>query len=78
MNGNKVSTKDYENIANCKLCENKANTKPNKANLLKAQMNVSSFLTKDYENILNWAIYENKANFNPKQTQSKPISEKPK
>ena len=32
MNVNKVITKDYENIANCKLCENKANTKPNKAN----------------------------------------------
>jgi hypothetical protein len=31
MNVNKVLTKDYENIANCKLGENKANTKPIKA-----------------------------------------------
>ena len=28
MNVNKVITKDYENIANRKLCENKANTNP--------------------------------------------------
>ena len=32
MNVNKVLTRDYENIANSKLCENKPNTKPNKAN----------------------------------------------
>ena len=28
MNVNKVLTKDYENISNCSLAENKANTKP--------------------------------------------------
>ena len=28
MNVNKVLTRDYENIANSKLCENKPNTKP--------------------------------------------------
>ena len=32
MNVTKVLTRDYGNISNCKLCENKANTKPNKAN----------------------------------------------
>jgi hypothetical protein len=31
MNVTKVLTMDYENKSNCKLCENKANTKPNKA-----------------------------------------------
>ncbi|HUS74045.1 MAG TPA: hypothetical protein VMY06_13375 [Sedimentisphaerales bacterium] len=32
MNVTFLITADYENIANCKLCENKANTKPIKAN----------------------------------------------
>jgi len=32
MNLTSLITVDYENIANCKLCENKANTKPIKAN----------------------------------------------
>ncbi len=31
MNVSSVSTVNYENIANCKLCKNKANTKPIKA-----------------------------------------------
>ena len=31
LNVNKVLTRDYENIANCSLGENKANSKPNKA-----------------------------------------------
>jgi len=38
------------------------------------QMNVTSLITVDYENISNWTLGENK----PNQTQSKPISEKPK
>ena len=74
MNVNKVLSKDYENNSNCKLCENKANTKPNKANLPDDQMNVNVFLTKDYENISNCTLAENKPNTNPKQTQTKPIS----
>jgi len=32
MNVNKVLTKDYENIANCRLCKNKPNTNPIKPN----------------------------------------------
>jgi hypothetical protein len=40
-------------------------TKPIKANLLNAQMNVTSILTKDYENISNWAICENEPNTKP-------------
>ena len=32
MNANSFYTVDYENIANCKLCENKANTNPIKPN----------------------------------------------
>jgi len=67
MNVTVFYAKDYKNKSNCKLCENKPNTKPIKANLLNAQMNVNKVLTKDYEN-------------NPpfratgKQTQTKPIS----
>jgi len=81
MNVNKVLTKDYGNISNCKLCENKANTKPikansnpNKANFTDAQMNVNKVLTKDYENEQLRRRGENKANTNPIQTQTKPIS----
>jgi len=77
MNVSSILTKDYENNSNCKLCENKANSKPNKANLPDAQMNVSTISTKDYENISNWTLDENKANTNPIQTQTNPIS-KPK
>ena len=40
-------------------------SKPNKANLLKAQMNVNKVLTKDYENISNCSLAENKANSKP-------------
>jgi len=32
MNVTSLITVDYENIANCKLCENKPNSKPIKAN----------------------------------------------
>jgi len=37
----------------------------NKANLLDAQMNVTSIITVDYENIANWKLGENKPNTNP-------------
>jgi len=43
----------------------------NKANLLNAQMNVSSVITMDYENIANWKLGENKPN-------SKPIKANPR
>jgi hypothetical protein len=39
-------------------------SKPIKANLLNAQMNVNKVLTKDYEKMTNWAICENKPNPN--------------
>ncbi len=74
MNVTKVLTRDYENETLSRRGKNKANSKPNKANLLKAQMNVNKVLTKDYENIANRTLFENKANTNPKQTQSNPIS----
>jgi len=55
----------YENKSNWTLGENKPNTKPNKANLLDAQMNITSVLTKDYERNDIFAVPENKANSNP-------------
>jgi RNA polymerase sigma-70 factor (ECF subfamily) len=66
MNLTSLITVDYENIANWTLGENKPNTKPIKANLLDAQINVNKVLTKDYEN---------KPPLRPpaKQTQSNPI-----
>jgi len=54
MNVNKVLTRDYENNSNCKLCENKAKTKPKQTQTNpipeRPKMNVTSILTKDYEN----------------------------
>jgi len=40
----------------------------------KSQMNVSIFIQKDYENKRNWTLGESK----PNQTQTNPISKKPK
>jgi len=74
MNVNKVITKDYENKTLGGSGKNKANSKPNKANLLKAKMNVTKVLTKDYEKMSNWALFENKPNIKPIQTQTNPIS----
>ncbi len=45
----------------------------NKANLLDAQMNVTSFYTVDYENIANWKLDENKPNSKPIKANTKPI-----
>jgi len=50
----------------------------NKANFPDAQMNVSPVVTREYKNKSNWKLGENKANTKPIQTQSNPISEKPK
>ncbi len=70
MNVNTVITKDYENKSNWKLGENKANTKPIKANtnpiLEKPKMKLNSYSTKDYEN----KLYHRTPG---KQTQSNPI-----
>ncbi len=43
----------------------------NKANLLDAQINVSSVKTKDYENKSNWTLGENKPNTNPNKANFK-------
>ncbi len=48
MNVNSFITKDYRKNDAFAVQKNKANSKPIKANLRKAQMNVNSFITKDY------------------------------
>ena len=65
MNVTSFYTVDYQNIANCKLGENKPNTNPIKPNFRKAQMNLSSVIRKDYENELLRRLSENKPNTNP-------------
>ena len=79
MNVTSLITVAYENIANCKLCENEPNTNPIKPKtnpILSAvgglQMNITSFYTVDYKNIANCKLCENKANTKPIQTQYKP------
>jgi len=65
MNVSSILTKDYENVPLRRRGKNKANSKPNKANLQNAQMNVNKVLTKDYENVRLHRRGENK----PNQTQ---------
>ncbi|MCH7558260.1 MAG: hypothetical protein IIB56_12505, partial [Planctomycetes bacterium] len=57
--------------SNWTLGENKPNSKPIKANLKRAKMNVNLTLTKDYRKKDDFAVRKNKPN-------SKPISSKPK
>ena len=57
------STKDY--VRNYKLFMQ------NKANLLDAQMNITSLITIHYEKLSDWTLGENKPNSNP-------ISKEPK
>jgi hypothetical protein len=63
MNVNPYNTKDYENIANWTLGENKPNTNPNKPNSKRAKMNINSLITKGYRKKDDFVIRINKANF---------------
>ncbi len=58
-------TKDYENISNWTLGQNKPNSNPIKTNFRKAQMNVNLTLTKDYRKKDDFAVRKNKPNSNP-------------
>ncbi len=71
MNANVFITKDYENISDWTLGQNKPNSNPIKANFQKTKMNANVFVTKDYENETAFRPQKNKPNSNP-------ISEKPK
>ena len=65
MNLTSLITVDYENIANCKLRENKPNTNPINPNFQKCKMNITIYITKDYENKIDLRLCLNK----PNQTQ---------
>jgi len=75
MNATSLITVDYENKSNWTLGENKPNTNPIKANLVRrrriAKVNVNSLITKDYRKKDDFAVQKNEPN-------SKPISERPK
>ena len=65
MNVTKVLTRDYENISNWKLGENKANTKPIKPNFPNAKMNIALYPETNYERKGLYGCRKNK----PNQTQ---------
>ena len=71
MNVNSLITKNYENICDWTLGQNKPKTNPIKPNFQKAKMNLTSLITKDYRKKDDFAVRKNKPNSNP-------ISEKPK
>ena len=68
MNVSPNITKDYENLSNSTLGENKPNSNPISE---KPKMNVKSIVTKNYENICPCGAPKNKPNSNP-------ISQEPK
>ncbi len=63
MNVKSYNTKDYENISDWTLGENKPNSNPIKPNLQKAKMNVNSIITKDYSKKDDFSVRINKPNF---------------
>jgi len=67
MNVSTILTREYENIANWKLGENKPNTNPIKPNFLRDKTNANLFVEKDYENKPRFRVPT-------KQTQTNPIS----
>ncbi len=62
MNVKLYNTKDYENIANWTLGENKPNSNPIKPNCQKAKMNINSLITKDYRKKDDFVVRKNKPN----------------
>jgi hypothetical protein len=65
MEINACVKREYENISNWTLGENKPNSNPIKANWRKAKMNVNSLITKDYRKKDDFAVRKNKAKTNP-------------
>jgi len=63
MNANAFSQKDYENISDWTLGQNKPNSKPIKPNFRKAKMNVNLTLIKDYRKKDDFIVRINKPNF---------------
>ena len=78
MNVNKVLTTDYEKMDTWLSRKNEPKTNPNEPKSKKAKMNVTNYITMDYRKNDAFAVRKNKPNSNPIQTQTNPISEKPK
>ncbi len=73
---NLYNTTKYERKRNWTLSENKPNSNPNKANLLKAKMNINSIITKDYRKKDDFEVRINKPNFRKAQNERKLICSK--
>jgi len=71
MNVKSYNTRDYENIANWTLGQNKPNSNPIKPNLRKAKMNVNLTLTKVYRKNDDFSVRINKPNFRNGQNERK-------
>ena len=73
MNANVFITKDYENISDWTLGQNKPNSNPIKANFQKAQMNVNLTITEDYRKKVDFSVRINKPNFQNSKNERKLI-----
>jgi len=65
MNVNPYITRNYENISNWTLGENKPNSNPIKPNLPESKIDAKSVFTKDYRKKDAFAVRKNKPNSNP-------------
>ncbi len=71
MNVSIFSKKDYENISDWTLGQNKPNSNPIKPNLKRAKMNANYFITKDYRKKDDFVVRINKPNFRNGQNERK-------
>ena len=63
MNVSSFSQKDYVNISDWTLGENKPNTNPNKPNCRKSKIDAKCVFTKDYRKKDDFVVRINKPNF---------------
>jgi hypothetical protein len=62
MNVSNIITMNYKNFIPLGAQKNKPNSKPNKPNLKRAQMNANSLITKDYRKKDDFVVRINKPN----------------
>ncbi len=74
MNLNNVLTRNYVKWTLGERKKNEPKTKPNKAKLKKAKMNLTLYLTRAYENKPRFQTIESKPKAKPIQSQANPIS----
>ena len=73
MNVNLYNKRDYENIANWTLGENKPNSNPIKPNFKRAKMNINLYVIEDYRKKDDFIVRINKPNFQNAQNEHKRI-----